>query len=600
MGKPFEANTTADQFDPFELHANLNKAFGLWQQFLLRAASANLKTKPRFSAGDLAFQNSALRWASNLFWHPLAVAQANYQLLQDQAQLGQRIGLQMLGFSGISLSNESSLKDRRFKDPAWRENPAGETLMQAYLNLADYWKKLIKITEGLPEHEAQKAAFFLNSLVDALAPNNYAASNPQVWKMIYDTQGANLVKGMENLLNDFQEGELRIRMTDMKAFELGRDIATTPGKVIFRNQLMELIQYQPSTEKVHQRPLLIVPPWINKFYILDLREQNSYVKWAVDQGHTVFIISWANPSSEQAHLSFDDYLSAGTLAALDAIEQATGEREVNIVGYCLGGTLTGATLAWLTANQDDRIKSATFFTTLLDFSEPGEIGVFLDEPQVAALERRMEDNGGYLDGKNMGAAFNMLRANDLIWSFFVNLYLLGKDPMPFDLLFWNSDSTRMPAAMHSFYLRKMYLENKLCQPNGIQLLNTGIDLSKVTTPVYFVSAYDDHIAPWPSTYEGAQLFSGPVRFVLGQSGHIAGIINPASADKYGHWVNEQLPPSAEEWLQAATLVKKSWWHDWDQWVAQYAGGEAPARVPGAGQLTALEDAPGRYVRVKAS
>ncbi|TXH68910.1 MAG: class I poly(R)-hydroxyalkanoic acid synthase [Thiothrix sp.] len=599
MGKPFDIDAD-DQFDPLELQTNLNKAFGLWQQFLLRAAGAALKTKPRVSAGDMAFQNSALRWAANLVWHPFAIAQANYKLLQDQSQLGQRMGMRMLGFSSVNISDEASLKDRRFKDPAWRENPVGETLMQSYLNVAEYCKSLINLTEGLPEHEAKKAVFFLNSLVDALSPNNYASTNPQVWKMVYETQGANLVKGMENLLNDFQEGELRIRMTDMKAFELGKDIATTPGKVVFRNALMELIQYNPSTDKVRKRPLLIVPPWINKFYILDLREQNSYVKWAVDQGHTVFIISWTNPGSAQRDLNFEDYLKSGTLAALDAIEAATGEPEVNVAGYCLGGTLTGTTLAWLTANQDERIKSATFFTTLLDFSEPGEIGVFLDEPQIVALEQRMDDNGGYLDGKNMGSAFNMLRANDLIWSFFVNLYLLGKDPMPFDLLFWNSDSTRMPAAMHSFYLRNMYLENKLCQPNGIKLLNTPLDLSQVKTPVYFVSAYDDHIAPWRSTYNGAQLFAGPVRFVLGQSGHIAGIINPVSADKYGHWINEQLPASSEEWFKNAQLVKKSWWHDWDQWVSQYADGEVEARIPGSGQLSTLGDAPGTYVRVKAN
>lgn len=599
MGKPFDANMTDDQFDPFELQANLNKAFGLWQQFLLRASGAALKTKPRLSAGDMAFQNASLLWAANLVWHPFAIAQANYKFLQDQSLLSQKLGMCMLGFSGVEISEEATLKDRRFKDPAWRDNPVGETLMQSYLNVADYWKSLINITEGLPEHEAKKAIFFLNSLVDALSPNNFALTNPQVWKMVQDTQGANLVKGMENLLNDFQDGELRIRMTDMQAFELGKDIATTAGKVVFRNELMELIQYNPSTEKVRQCPLLVVPPWINKFYILDLREQNSYVKWAVDQGHTVFIISWANPSAEQRDLSFDDYLKSGTLAALDAIAQATGEREVNVAAYCLGGTLTGATLAWLTANKDERIKSATFFTTLLDFCEPGEIGVFLDEPQVAALEQRMADNGGYLDGKNMGSAFNMLRANDLIWSFFVNLYLLGKDPMPFDLLFWNSDSTRMPAAMHSFYLRNMYLENKLCQPDGIKLLGTPLDLSKVTTPVYFVSAYDDHIAPWQSTYEGAKLFAGPVRFVLGQSGHIAGIINPATADKYGHWLNDQLPAAAEDWFKAAKLTKKSWWHDWDTWVAQYAGGESEAREPGAGNLKPLEDAPGSYVRVKA-
>lgn len=600
MGKPFETTNPTDQFDPLELQANLNKAFGLWQQFLLRATGAALKTKPRLSSGDMAFQNSTIQWAANLFFHPFAIAQANYKLLQNQAQLSQRIGMRMLGFSDVAISDEASLKDRRFKDPAWRENPVGETLMQSYLNVADYWKSLINITDGLPEHEAKKASFFLNNLVDALSPNNYATTNPQVWKMVYDTRGANLVKGMENLLNDFQNGELQVRMTDMKAFELGKDIATTPGKVVFRNNLIELIQYNPSTDKVRKRPLLIVPPWINKFYILDLRAQNSYVKWAVDQGHTVFIISWANPGSDQRNLSFDDYLNSGTLAALDAIEQATGESEVNVAGYCLGGTLTGATLAWLTANHDERVKSATFFTTLLDFSEPGEIGVFLDEPQVAALEQRMQDNGGYLDGKNMGSAFNMLRANDLIWSFFVNLYLLGKDPMPFDLLFWNSDSTRMPAAMHSFYLRNMYLDNKLCQPNGIKLLDTPIDLAQVKTPVYFVSAYDDHIAPWRSTYDGAKLFAGPVRFVLGQSGHIAGIINPASTDKYGHWENDSLPESADDWFKGAKLVNKSWWHDWDKWVAQYAGGEAEARIPGTGNLPALEDAPGTYVRVKAS
>jgi polyhydroxyalkanoate synthase len=401
---------------------------------------------------------------------------------------------------------------------------------------------------------------------------------------------------LENLLHDFQDGELKIRMTDTEAFELGKDIATTPGKVVFRNELIELIQYTPTTEKVRQRPLLIVPPWINKYYILDLREKNSYVRWAVEQGHTVFLISWRNPGADQGHLSFDDYLQLGTLAALDAVEAASGERELNVAGYCLGGTLTAATLAYLAGNNDDRIKSATFFTTLIDFSEPGEIGVFLDEQQVSALEKLMESNGGYLDGKNMGSAFNMLRSNDLIWSFFVNLYLLGNDPMPFDLLYWNSDSTRMPQAMHSYYLRNMYLANKLAQPCGINLSGTDIDLSKVTTPVYFVSAHDDHIAPWKTTYLGAQLFSGPVRFVLGESGHIAGIVNPASVNKYGHWTNDELSADADDWFKAAQKSDLSWWHDWDKWVSEFAGEETDPREPGQGKLGILCDAPGTYVK----
>lgn len=597
MGKPLMSNE-AMRFNPLLLQANLNKAFGLWQQFNLQMVKAQAGTKPATSPGDFAFSNAAALWGANLFRHPVEVQQANTALLQKQTRLWQGLTLRMWGFSGMSLSDEEN-RDRRFKDPAWKENPLGEAFMQSYLNMAGYWKTLIGLNSGMPEHEAQKASFFLNNMVDALSPNNFAHTNPQVWQAVRDSNGENLVRGMENLLNDCKDGELRIRMTDMQAFELGRDIATTPGQVVFRNELIELIQYTPTTEKVRQRPLLIVPPWINKYYILDLREQNSYVKWAVDQGHTVFIMSWTNPGAEQRNLGFDDYLKSGTLAALDAIEQATGEREVNMAAYCLGGTLAGMTLAWLAANNDDRVKSATFFTTLLDFAEPGEIGVFLDDAQVTALEKRMDNNGGYLDGKNMGAAFNMLRSNDLIWSFFVNLYLLGKDPMPFDLLFWNSDSTRMPAAMHSFYLRNMYLHNRLREPGGITLLGTSIDLRKVKTPVYFVSAHDDHIAPWRSTYAGAKLFSGPVRFVLGQSGHIAGIVNPASVDKYGHWVNDTLDAEAGEWFKKAKLVNKSWWHDWDTWVSVFAGEPVDARNPGAGKLPALCAAPGTYVRIKA-
>ncbi len=597
MGSPIKVTTEPQHFQPLLLQANLTKAFMLWQLFNARMAQASFKTPPAISPGDMAFPSAVKNWFVNLAYHPARIIKHNQELLQKQFSLWQRLNMRLLGFPGISISDENK-SDRRFKDPAWKEGPLGETAMQSYLNFADYWKALAELDTHLPEHESQKAQFFLNSLLDALAPNNFPQTNPQVWQAIRDTNGENLVKGMENLLNDFQDGELRIRMTDMQAFELGRDIATTPGQVVFRNELMELIQYTPTTDKVRKTPLLIVPPWINKYYILDLREQNSFVKWAVEQGHTVFMISWVNPGSEQRDLTFNEYVEKGTLTAMDMIEQATGEHEVNMVGYCLGGTLSGITLAWLAAKGDGRVKSATFFTTLLDFSEPGEIGVFLDDAQVTSIEERMDKNGGYLEGKNMGAAFNMLRANDLIWSFFVNLYLLGKDPIPFDLLYWNSDSTRMPAAMHSFYLRNMYLDNRLKDPGGITILGEAIDLRKIKTPVYFVSTQDDHIAPWKSTYQGAQLFSGPVRFVLGQSGHIAGIVNPAAKDKYGHWTNDQLAADPDQWLKDATPSKKSWWHDWDQWVSMYAGEQADAREPGTGKLPALCSAPGTYVLAK--
>ncbi|MEZ5536441.1 MAG: class I poly(R)-hydroxyalkanoic acid synthase [Thiolinea sp.] len=592
MGKPIE-NVQTPSVNPVELQTNLIKAMGLWQQFNQRMLAAQLDNEAP-AADNSAFLRATSQWAFNLMKQPETVMQANVKLLNSQMQLMQRIGARMMGFSNVSISDEN-IRDRRFRDPAWKENPASETLMQGYLNFSEFMKSLSSAHEGMDSKEAAKAEFYVNTMVEALAPNNFAVSNPQVWQKVLDTNGENLVKGLENLLHDFQDGELRIRMTDTQAFELGKDIATTPGKVVFRNELIELIQYTPTTEKVRQRPLLIVPPWINKYYILDLREKNSYVKWAVEQGHTVFLISWRNPGSDQRNLSFDDYLQLGTLAAMNAIEEETGERELNVAGYCLGGTLTAATLAYLAGNEDDRVKSATFFTTLIDFSEPGEIGIFLDEAQVSSLEKLMDSNGGYLDGKNMGAAFNMLRANDLIWSFFINLYLLGNDPMPFDLLFWNSDSTRMPQAMHSFYLRNMYLENKLAKPCGIKLSGTDLDLGKVKTPVYFVSAHDDHIAPWKTTYLGTQLFGGPVRFVLGESGHIAGIVNPASVNKYGHWTNDQLSAEADDWFKGAEKSDLSWWHDWDKWVSEFAGEEADPREPGQ-KLGVLCDAPGTYVK----
>ena len=387
-------------------------------------------------------------------------------------------------------------------------------------------------------------------------------------------------------------------MTDAKAFELGVNIGTTPGKVVFRNELIELIQYEPSTTKVHERPLLVIPPWINKFYILDLREKNSFLRWAVGQGHTVFVISWVNPDERLAGKDFEDYLTEGTLAAIGAIGQATGAKDVNAIGYCLGGTLLAATLGWMAAKKDRRIASATFMTSLVDFTHAGELEVFIDEAQVASLERKMRERG-YLEGSEMAGTFNMLRANDLIWTFVINNYLLGRDPFPFDLLHWNCDATRMPATMHSFYLRNMYMRNALREPGGVTLDGVPIDLSTSKVPTYFVSAIEDHIAPWKTTYAGTKILGGPSRFVLSGSGHIAGMINPPAANKYGYWTNAKLPATPDEWLEGAKQHEGSWWTDWQAWVGERTGREVAPRVPGKGKLKALADAPGTYVRIRA-
>ncbi|MBV8096526.1 MAG: alpha/beta fold hydrolase, partial [Acetobacteraceae bacterium] len=381
------------------------------------------------------------------------------------------------------------------------------------------------------------------------------------------------------------------------AFRLGENIAITPGKVVYQTDLMQLIQYSPTTDKVLKRPLLISPPWINKYYILDLRPKNSFVRWAVSQGHTVFVISWVNPDAKLAEKGFEDYLREGSLAAVNAIEKATGEREINAIGYCLGGTLLASTLGYMAKKGDDRVKSATFFATLMDFEEAGELRVFLDEEQLKALEERM-NRRGFLEGSEMATTFNMLRANDLIWSFVVNNYLLGNDPFPFDLLYWNADSTRMPARMHSFYLRNMYQENLLKEPGGIKLAGVPIDLRDIKIPAYFLSTREDHIAPWQSTYRGTQLLQGPNRFVLAASGHIAGVVNPPGGTKYSHWVNAQLPPSPEHWFQGATEIPGSWWPDWQNWVTSQHDEMVAAREPGAGRLPILGDAPGTYVKMR--
>jgi polyhydroxyalkanoate synthase len=450
--------------------------------------------------------------------------------------------------------------------------------------------------EGMDDKTAQKVDFYTRQFVDAMSPTNFVMTNPEVLRRTAETGGENLLKGLSNLLTDLERGQgnLRIRMTDESKFKVGENIAVTPGKVVYQNDLMQLIQYTPTTEKVLKRPLLILPPWINKFYILDLRPKNSFIRWAVDQGHTVFVVSWVNPDERLAEKGFEDYMLEGPYAALEAIEKATGEKSVNAIGYCLGGTLLSATLAHMAAKRDTRIKSATFFTTMVDFTESGELGVFIDEEQLKALETKMQKRG-FLEGREMATTFNMLRANDLIWSFVVNNYLLGQDPFPFDLLYWNDDSTRMPARMHSFYLRRMYQQNDLIKSGGIELLDVKLDLRKIKLPTYILSTREDHIAPWASTYRATQTYTGDIRFVLAASGHIAGVVNPPDAGKYSHWINTELPPSPEAWLSGATELAGSWWPDWQRWVS----GQDPAQVPARKPKNALEDAPGMYVKVMA-
>jgi polyhydroxyalkanoate synthase len=531
---------------------------------------------------------------------PAKVVQAQMSLWQDYLALWQNTSSRMLGQDPKAVI-EPDRADKRFKDEAWEENDVFNYIKQSYLLTSRWMTQTVNDVDGLDERTREKVDFYTRQFISALSPTNFALTNPEVIRATIETRGENLINGLKNLLRDLERGKgtIRISQTDYDKFVIGKNIATTPGKVIFRNEMMEVIQYDPATEQVVKRPLLFVPAWINKFYIVDLREKNSWVKWAVDQGHTVFMISWVNPTEDLAKKSFEDYVLQGTATALDVVEQATGEKEVNAVGYCIGGTLLASTLAYLSTKGDSRIKTGTFFTTMLDFSQPGELGVFIDEATISYLEEKMADRG-YLDASEMATTFNMLRENDLIWSFVVNNYLLGNDPFPFDLLYWNSDSTRMPYAMHSFYLRNFYQKNKLIEPGGISLGGEPIDLRKIKVPTYFVSAREDHIAPWKSTYRGTQILSGQNRFTLAASGHIAGVINPPAAQKYCFWVNPKTPENPDEWLAGSSEKKGSWWPDWDAWVKKLSGGEmVPARTPGSGKLKAIDDAPGPYVAMKA-
>jgi polyhydroxyalkanoate synthase subunit PhaC len=495
---------------------------------------------------------------------------------------------------------EPSPRDKRFKDPEWRSNQFFDFVLQLYLLTTQWAQELVKNAEGVDPHTRKKAEFYVQQITNAIAPSNFVFTNPEVLRETLASNGGNLVRGMKMLAEDIEAGHgtLRIRQSDPSNLVVGVNMATTPGKVIFQNELMQLIQYTPTTETVLRTPLLIVPPWINKFYILDLRPEKSYIKWCVDQGITVFVISWVNPDKELGKKTWADYMTEGPLTAMDVIEKVTGELKVHTAGYCVGGTLLASTLAWLAEKRRQRVTSATFFAAQVDFTHAGDLLVFVDEDQLSALERDMQASG-VLDGGRMAMAFNMLRSNDLIWSYVISNYLKGQPPSSFDLLHWNSDATRMPAANHSFYLRNCYLENRL-STGSMVLDNTLLDLSKVKVPVYNLATREDHIAPAESVLYGSQFFGGPVKYVLSGSGHIAGVVNPPAGGKYQYWTNDNSKDiKLADWIKGATEHKGSWWPDCLQWLEGLDAERVPARAVGSEAMPPIEDAPGSYVRVRA-
>jgi polyhydroxyalkanoate synthase len=549
---------------------------------------------------------------------PLNITGAYYTLLQDMATNPARLIEAQFGFwrDYLTLLQRTaeramgrtvepviapSPSDRRFRDKDWQDNQVFDFIKQSYLLAVNSLYKAVSVPNGKDTNGHARAVFYARQFADAIAPTNFVLTNPEVLRETLKSNGENLVRGLDNLLSDLQRGQgnLSIRQTTDN-FVIGRDVATAPGKAVFRNELFELIQYAPMTKTAYETPLLIFPPWINKFYILDLQPKNSFVRWAVEHGYTVFMVSWVNPDRRLANKSFDDYMREGIFAALDAVEKATGQRQVNAIGYCIAGTLLGATLAYIAASGEyaDRIKSATFLAAQVDFSQAGDLQVFVDDEQLEALEIQMRESGGVLEGSKMALTFNLLRANDLIWSFVINNYLMGKEPVPFDLLYWNSDTTRMPLNLHLQYLKQCYRDNALAKAQMI-LEGERLNLAQIKTPSFFQAAKDDHIAPAVSVYKGAKLFGGPVTFMLAGSGHIAGVINPPSSGKYQHWTNEALPGSLDEWLASAKEHPGSWWPTWHAWLAPQSGTQVPSPKPGDGELRVLGEAPGTYVLVKA-
>lgn len=566
-----------------------------WKELDSGKAAMNTPLKKALNEVSLEDTTKLIEQASA---QPAVIAKVQMDWWENQMKIWQNVTMKTGGEDDLVKPEKD---DKRFTDPAWENETFYNYIKQSYLLFSNTMKETIDSMEGLDDKAKERLSFFSRQAINAMSPTNFVTTNPELAKLTVETNGENLVKGMELLQQDMQSSAdvLKIRMTNDAAFQLGENVANTAGDVVYKNHLFELIQYKPLTEKVNATPLLIVPPFINKYYILDLREKNSMVRWLVEQGHTVFMMSWRNPDASMFDVDFDDYVVDGVVKAVDVVEEITGEKQINAAGYCIGGTLLATTLAYYSAKRmRNRIKSATFFTTLLDFSQPGEIGAYVNDPIISAIEAQNEAKG-YMDGRSLSVTFSLLRENSLYWNYYINNYLKGNSPIDFDLLYWNGDSTNVAVACHSTLLRQFYLENRLVDPKGFKVGGVYIDLAKIKIPTYFISTQEDHIALWQGTYRGASKLGGKSTFVLGESGHIAGIVNHPAKNKYGFWTNAKASADPETWLEGAKRQDGSWWTHWNKWMGGFEEAEAiDARSAGSTTYPAKGPAPGNYVMQK--
>ena len=584
------ANTDVEQ-----LNNNLLKISGIYQDIVNQLLQKKtLKSAPMLDSNHMS--TALFETLSKIWQDPSKLLECQLQYSQNYLQLIHNMLNRCVGEDVEPLYKPSS-KDFRFKDELWQNNLYFDFLKQSYLMNANWLQQILNSVD-IDDRTAKKANFYLKQIIDAAAPTNFLLTNPQVLKETFTTNGDNLVKGLQQMQRDIERSKriIDINTSDTAAFEVGKNIAITKGSVVFENEIMQIIHYHPTTKTQYKVPLLIIPPCINKYYILDLKQENSFVKWSLDKGYDIFLISWVNPDSQLAHLTFDDYIEKGIITAVDYIVKHTKVKQINTIGYCLGGTMLTACLAYMKAIGDTRINSSTFFTTLLDFENSGELGIFIDEEQLNNLESRLSEEGVF-EGADMSHTFNSLRANDMIWNYYINNYLMGKEASAFDLLFWNSDSTRLPAKLHSYYLRNMYLNNSLIKSNQLKILGVEIDLKTIDIDCYFLSAKDDHIAPWQATYAVTRIFKGDITFVLSASGHIAGVINPPVKNKYCYWLNKSFNKSSDIWFEKAQEHQGSWWENWHKWCAKQSGIKVNS-VNKLGLEKEIEAAPGSYVKVR--
>jgi len=588
-----DETTNASAIPTLEDWQHWTLVMGRAQQMLMEFWAASLKKDQPFPA-----------WSPPAFGFGDGPAATDPMALMTAGAQAWAKGLETWGkmLGGVTPApapEEKERKDRRFAAPEWRENPIFDTIRQTYLRVSDQLLGTVDEIEGLDAGSREKLRFATRSFVDAMSPSNFALTNPQVLKRTIETRGENLLKGLANMLKDIAAGQLT--QTKPGVFEVGRNLATTPGKVVKQTPLYQLMQYTPTTDQVMKTPVVIFPPWINRFYILDLSPEKSFVKWCVDQGISLFMVSWKSADESIADAALDDYVLKGQIDTIDTVRDLLDVEAVHAIGYCVAGTTLAATLAYLEAKGEaGKVRSATFFTAQVDFSEAGDLKLFTGDETMSLLDQLTREKG-YLDGRYMAATFNLLRGRDLIWNYVVNNYLLGEEPPPFDLLYWNSDTTNLPASWHRDYLETLYKGNKLAEKGGIKVAGTPVDIDAVKTPTYIQAGREDHIAPPQSVWKIMDHFAGPKRFVLAGSGHIAGVVNPPAAQKYQYWVNESDAATLDEFVEAAEEHKGSWWPDWLAWLKQQDGEmveAAGARIPGAGKLKAIEDAPGSYVKAR--